>query len=257
MGEAYRAWLPPEAFADAAVDRRLSEAVEQWSLKWFADRTVRRLGGEARGALPGDPQVHSLEDGLAVAVDGDARTAIAGAMLDAAIDLKKAKPADRRLFDRLSAACLEDLRSRLAQAFKLGPDARWRAGDRTDGFEPGSARAFAFDDAHEPLLVLFVTRELEVTSIKSALRSPAPPTPLQPLAAGLAAQQVDMSALLGRCDLTVAELAGLTRGDVLVLDRALDLPLDLALNGQVRRGQCTVEQDGDQLRLKITRTFTG
>lgn len=257
MSEAYTAWLPPQAFADGAAERRLDGAVEHWSSRWFADRTLRRWQSPVAPNRGEDMQVHSLDEGLALALNGTARIAVAGAMLDAAIDARKANPGDQRLFDRLSGACLEDLRSRLAQAFRLDPQTPWRSGDGSAAPPSADARAYAFEDADEPLLLLFVTRDLEVASIKSDLRAPPPAPALAPLATGLAAQRVDLSALLGRCDLTIAELAGLTCGDVLVLDRDLDAPLDLAVDGEVKSGRCEVEQDGDRLNFKIVQTLTG
>jgi len=261
VGEACTAWLPAKAFADGVAARRLAAAVEAWAERWFADRRVAPLAdpAAARAAVwrAEAAQVQSLDDGLAVAVGDAGRLAIAGAMLDAAIDVRKARPADRQLFDRLSDACLDDLRTRMAQAFKLAPDARWRAGDSVDDLPPADAHAFGFDDADEPLLLLFVTRDLEVALIKSGLRAPPSPPALAPLATGLAAQTVDLSALLGRCDLTVAELAELTCGDVLVLDRDLDAPLDLAIDGRLKSGRCSVAPDGDRLHLTIVQTPTG
>jgi len=257
VSEAYTAWLPPGAFADGAAERRLDGAIEQWAARWFADRTLRRWQSAVAPRQGDDLERYDLDEGLALALNGAARTAVAGAMLDAALDVRKANSADRHLFDRLSAACLEDLRSRLAQAFRLDPQACWQPSDGTAAPPSADARAFAFEDADEPLLLLFVTRDLEVASIKADLRAPPPAPALAPLVTGLAAQRVDLSALLGRCDLTIAELAGLTRGDVLVLDRDLDAPLDLAVDGQVKSGCCEVEQDGDRLNFKIVQTLTG
>lgn len=257
MSEAYTAWLPRGAFANGGTDRRLEQAVAEWSQRWFADRTVAPFKGRAASAGSEGLEIHRLDEGLALAANADARIGAAGAMLDAAIDARKARPADRRLFDRLAAACFDDLRARLAEAFGLGRDARWRPGDRTEAPPDEGARAFAFDDGDEPLFSLFVTRALEVAAIKSDLR-PAPASPpLQPLAASLGAQRVELSALLGRCGLTIAELSGLTGGDVLVLDRDLDAALDLAVDGQVKRGRCSVGQDGERLRLTITQTPNG
>jgi len=261
VGEACTAWLPAEAFADGAAARRIAATLEAWAERWFADRRVAphaNLSAARAAIVRGEAaQVHRLDDGLTVALSDAGRVAVAEAMLDAAIDVRKARPADRQLFDRLSDACLDDLRTRLAQAFKLAPDAHWRAGERVDALPHEDAHAFAFDDSDEPLLLLFVTRDLEVALIKSGLRAPPSSPALAPLATGLAALTVDLSALLGRCDLTVAELAELTCGDVLVLDRDLDVPLDLAIDGRLKSGRCSVAPAGDRLHLTIVQTPTG
>jgi flagellar motor switch protein FliM/N len=255
-----KAWLPPGALCDGAVERALADAVWQWSENWFARRLMRPVDQAApfdRTAFgAGDLQFHFLEGGLAVALDDRARLAIAGMMLDAAVEPAALTPADRPVLDGLATSCVDDLCSRLAQAFNVADGARWRSGGL--GALPfGEARAFAFGVIDgEPLVRVIVETHLAIALIKSTAPS-ATPIPLRPIAAGLARQSVAVSALLGRCELTLAELAELASGDVLVLDRELSLPLDLALDGAVKSGHCTVEQEGEKLRLKIIKSFFG
>lgn len=261
MGQLCTAWLPQEALRAGHVDRLIAEVTEQWSYKWFADRTVTRRGALAKvrpgTAVRENLEFYILEDGLAVASQDTARMAIAAAMLDAVVDLAKARPADRQLLDRLSASCIADLRSRLSQAFKLGQNARWQPAERLGvlPFDDVRSCALGFDgEDGEPLLYLYFCGDIEIALIKSIVSClPAVRGTLQPLSVGLASQPIALSALLGRCDLTVAELKGLSEGDVIVLDRELDAPLEIVVDGQVKHGQCTVEQEGDQLRLKITK----
>ena len=67
-----------------------------------------------------------------------------------------------------------------------------------------------------------------------------------------------LSVAVGGCSITVAELQNLARGDVLVLDRALDAPLPLAVGrAAARRGACTLSQRGDRIALKITEALAG
>ena len=69
--------------------------------------------------------------------------------------------------------------------------------------------------------------------------------------AALAPQPVTMAASLGRCALTLADLAGLAEGDVLLFDRKIGAPLPIALDGGNRLGKCTVEQAGDNIQLRL------
>lgn len=258
MTAAYTAWLPREALGAGAVERVLSGVAEQWSRKWFIGRTVQRLEHVAPTVAIDDLQFRVLEDGLAVALHNGSSLAIARAMLDTKIDVGKAKSTDLKLFERLAAGCLDDLCARLTQAFKLAKESRWRGGKPDEGLPFDGARfcALGFAGLGAPLMYLFVTLDLEVDFIRSGL-PPSRPIKLEPLAAGLAGQKVQVSAFLGRSDLTIADLSGLAKGDVVVLDRKFDSPVDLALDGRVKAGQCRVEQEGAQLRLKIVEPLSG
>jgi len=90
----------------------------------------------------------------------------------------------------------------------------------------------------------------QVGSVPTALK-------LQSMDVGLARQPVALAALLGRCELSVADLSGLTAGDVLVLDRKLDELLDLSIDGRPKAGRCAIEQVGSGLALKVVEPISG
>lgn len=271
MDMAFKPWLPDEALDGRAVEALLEDAVEQWSAKWFAKDRMRPtddLFSVAPGhASSADLRFQVLDGELAVASTASGRAAIARAMLGAGNDAGKPgpdgrklpdrKPLDRKLLDRLSAACIDDFCARLGQTFKLERDARWRT-DANGGAMPfDDARECAWGLGDAPLLLLLVAPVLEIALVRSRLPLCARPEKLPPLAAGLAGQNVSLSAFLGRCDLTVAELSGLASGDVLVLDRDLGTPLDLAVDGRVKPGRCTVGHDRDRLSLSIVEPLAG
>lgn len=258
MAAAYTAWLPREAFGASGVEHLLSEVAQGWSHKWFVGRSVE-CRHDVVPSMGGDEiRYRVLEDGLAIGLANDPHLTIAGAMLGATIDRRKARPADIKLFDRLAAACIDDLCSRLTRAFKLGNDGRWREGRPGEGlpFDDARFNVLGFAGAAAPLITAFVALDLEVGLIKSGL-PPTPESELKPLSAALAGQKVSLAAFLGRCDLTIADLSGLAEGDVVVLDRKLDSSLDLALDGKVKAGRCSIEQDGEQLQLKIVEPLNG
>jgi hypothetical protein len=51
--------------------------------------------------------------------------------------------------------------------------------------------------------------------------------------------------------MTMADLAGLAPGDIVVLDNASSAPLTLAVNGVPTPARCRLEQAGDGLCFKI------
>jgi flagellar motor switch protein FliN/FliY len=65
------------------------------------------------------------------------------------------------------------------------------------------------------------------------------------LTRGPADVEIELSVRLGTAQLTLAEVAGLAQGQVIELDRFIDDPVDLLLNGQlVARGEVALGDDG-------------
>lgn len=246
-------WLPPGALDRSAIDGGLADMARQWSSKWFARSTVRPLDVVAPMAtLAGEAQWLVLDNDLAIAVQPGARVALARLMLGATAGAEAATDGDARIVTDLSSACLDDLCRRVAQVFRLPAEARWTPLDGDGVPEIGQPRGCGLGVDSRALLRIVASTELMIALVKAGL----PPTPrtamLPPLAAGLAAQEVSLSALLGRCALTLADFADLSEGDVLVFDTALDAPLGLMLGGGAApAGRCTVERSGDRLDLHL------
>lgn len=262
MNMACRTWLPSGALGGGAVDRLLAETSGQWSDHWFARRLMRRVGESAsldRAELGRmrDLQLRYLESGLAIALEDDARMVIARMMLDEPAGSQARTEADEELVERLASACVDDLCARLAQAYGLGRAPAWRRG----GFEAlpfSEACVFALGPSdNAPTIRVLVSHELAAGIVRSSAKPGRQPAPLRPLAEALARQDVGISAVVGRCALSLGELSGLAPGDVLVLDAETGGTLPLAIDGVPRSGRCAVEQENGQLRLKIMQPLTG
>jgi flagellar motor switch/type III secretory pathway protein FliN len=253
---AWRAWLPESALGRAGIDQALADVARHWSTKWLARKSVRPLGALAATHVP--PAGNSLRW---VVLDNDVAVAMSNAAADRLTMLmfgETAPPtafadADRRVLDSLLDDALRDLCRRIAEMLGLPPEARWRelgddglpSIDRSRGCQLGI-------DAATPLLHLVLATDVLVALAKrGAARSPMRER-VKPIVAGLATQQVAVSASLGHCALTIADLANLGIGDVLVLDRATDAPLRLSIDGTaLRRGKCSVQRDGERLELQL------
>jgi hypothetical protein len=262
MNMACRTWLPSGALGSGAVERLLTETSGQWSDHWFARRLMRRIGGSAmldRAELGRmrDLQLRYVDSGLAIALEDDARIVIARMMLDEPSDRVAATEADEELVDRLASACVDDLSARLAHAFGLGRAPAWRRGG-IDMLPFAEACVFALGPSdNAPTIRVLVGHELAAGIVRSSAKPGRKPEPLRPLAEALARQDVGLSAVVGRCALSLGEFAGLAPGDVLVLDSATAATLPLAIDGVARPGRCAVEQENGQLRLKIVQPLTG
>lgn len=252
----YRSWLPDAALEGCAVERSLADVAHQWSAKWFARQNMRLLGAmsciEPLPACPAEQGWMVLDDDLAVGVPGMSHVAIASLMLDRPIETSTLSVADHQMVHDLATACLDDLCGRLAQIFRLPPDSRWRMSDSASPPLIDRPRGCGIGlEGKPPLLHLVVSTDLLVASIKSALAIPVPGNALGPIASALATQPLGVTAALGRCQLTLADLAGLSEGDVLIFDRATSASLPLAIDGGASGGLCSVERHGEHLQLKI------
>lgn len=262
MNMACRTWLPSGALGGGAVDRLLAGTSEQWSDHWFARRLMRRVGESASldcaelGRMR-DLQLRYVEAGLGLALEDDAGIVIARMMLGEPASSDAATEADEALIERLATACIDDLGTRLAHAFGLGRAPAWRRGG-IEALPFTEACVFALGPTENaPTIRVLIGHELAAGIVRSSAKPGRKPAPLRPLAEALARQDVGVSAVVGRCELSLGEFAGLAPGDVLVLDAATAGTLPLAINGVARPGRCAIEQENGQLRLKIMQPLTG
>lgn len=250
----FRSWLPADTPAPKLVLGALADMADAWSREWFAGEGMRAAGAltrvEARGELR-KTAWHAHDAGVAIGVSATGVAGIGAQVLGVAAGDRPA--ADAALLESVGGECLDDLKKRVAALLRL-PEKGWMAADsqRTGAVH----RLDIAGPARNPVLTLELSNDVFVALVKAKL-PPAPASaPLGKPAQALAALPVSLSALLGRSAITIAELSGLAEGDVLILDRALDAVLPLAIGGTpAPRGACTVSEDGSA--LKITQALIG
>jgi flagellar motor switch/type III secretory pathway protein FliN len=98
--------------------------------------------------------------------------------------------------------------------------------------------------------------ELAVRFRKSVVPRAPHEHQLRPLSEALEHQPISLSAFLGRCGLSLSEVEGLAEGDVLVLDRATDAPIDLVVDRHLEPNLCRLEKNGEAYQLKILQLRT-
>jgi flagellar motor switch/type III secretory pathway protein FliN len=252
---AWRAWLPESAFGSGGVDQAVADVARHWSTKWLARKNVRPLGALAAMRTPpaDGSRWLALDDDVAIAVSSAAADRLAMFMLGETVPPTTLADADRRVLDSLIETALLDLCRRIAEALGLPPEARWRELSRDDGPSIDRPRGCHLGvDTATPLLHLVLATDVLIARAKARAARPPMRDRVKSIAAGLATQHVDVSAALGRCALTLADLANLGVGDVLVLDRTTEAVLALSFDGTpTRRGKCSVQRDGERLELKL------
>ena len=248
----YRPWLPETAIDRGACDVPLRAAVRDWSAKWFVGRHPDITGDPEPGrpfAL-GNGSAWELADGITLILDSDAADLVGRLMFGAPDDPDALTPADRAAIDGAAQACLADLRGRIAQVFRLDAAQAWRAvaGQPTDDARRWTWRV---ERDGEPLLRVAASETLIARRIIAGLVPVKPDNEIAPLATALAPQIVTISALVGRSRLTTSELGGLEIGDVLVLDRNVDQPAEIAVDHTPRPLGCAIAEADGHLRLTI------
>lgn len=252
MSRDYQCWLPESALRASGLDARIGEAVGVWSAKWLPGARWRTQGSLAAIEPPAAEVMVAAGDDLALAIAGGARTALAGALLDRDIAWDALTAEDAVLIEGLVRASIEDLAHRIAQVFRLPPDLRWQDIAPADlAMARPRGCAIAGEQRRAPLHLL-VASDLMIEHARRAVL-PAPRTvPLTAIDTALGRQAVALGARIGRCSLSFGEVAQLAIGDVLILDRAVAAPLELAIDGApLGAGSGFVTHEEETFRLEI------
>lgn len=226
-----RPWLPAGVVADRLPTATLSAALDRWAGDWFPGPV--RLG--AWRAETGSGEAMTLSTGPA-GLDAVARAMIGPVPVPIA-------EIDRAKLDAAATACIDDLRTRLADLF-----------DTAGVASAAHARhACAIDLPEAPgALHLSLSDALLAGWIRASLPAPPSAPALPPFREALDPQPVRLSALVGRCRLSLRELENWAAGDVLVLDRPLDAALDLMVAGRLHvDAPCRLVDAGDALHLLL------
>lgn len=229
-----RDWLPRDALGHEVVREMLEQAVAGWTERWFVGAyasiaAARVVAADPRGANDEGWRVYRHSVGIRVTRPALAR------MVEKALDLAGPPPsppseADTYLLAGLERKILQDLTEAIEQAFglpgDLSPDPRKIA----DPFAGAGGLAVSLaDPAGRDILTLGLPAAAAWTRLKTRLAPPRRRTErFEPLARPLGAVDVGIEAVIGGVELTLAELNDLAAGDVLILDRRLDQPVDVA-----------------------------
>ncbi|MEO9130643.1 MAG: FliM/FliN family flagellar motor C-terminal domain-containing protein [Sphingomonas sp.] len=257
MQKKYRSWLPEAALRTGRVDNLLEAVARTWSATWFARANARPLAAitplPTHADLGGGGTWLTLDRHLALGVPAASRLALAGMMLDTPNPPELLTESDQQLIDTLSSTCLDDLGRRVAEMFALAAASRWATSATSTMPEIAEPRGCSLGlETRTPLIRIVASTEQMVALTRAGLPPPPARNALRPIAAGLSGQSIVVSASLGRSAITLADMAGLSNGDVLVFDSKADAPLAIAVNGKpASRGRCTVAEVNGDLQLKL------
>lgn len=256
-----RTWLPPGADAGKA-EAAFANLLADWSGHWFAESKDARARGLTRMEEAGRElrsiAWHRCDAGAAVGVGAGGAIALGARAMDVAAGLGDRTPTDLLLLRQLGDACLQDLRQRVLALLGLPGGTQWAESAQVPAAEDMVYRAELTGRSEPVPVAIAVTPARLARLIKSCLPAPPSHTALASPEAALAGTKLGLSAMLGACEVTLAEIEALAPGDVLVLDRHIDQTLPLAIEYlPAQRGACAIAQEGDRLTFQLTQALIG
>jgi flagellar motor switch/type III secretory pathway protein FliN len=221
-----RVWLPLGAAAHAAVQAAIGSAVAAWSERWFAKRRVMVLSytpTPAAGASLEPMGWRIFPGGVAISPSRTTTARLLGWALDVAYEQTLLTETDRELVRMFEAKAVEDLVLTLQAALGMEPTVEG-AGSADQPFaELGGLLLMLGSEEGIPLMAAGLPLERLAKLCRSRVgRRATTSAPPQDRIAALARVPIRLEAELGRVELSLADLAGLAVGDVLVLDAAVE-----------------------------------
>ena len=226
-----RDWLPLGAATGPRVRDALERAVDDWSGKWFAGARVQLGAVEPR--CGGAPRLASgwllNPAGVAVPVDGTESIRLAGLALGAEPEGLILSEADLDILGRLSTEILGDLATALASAVGLPEGTGEPPSPCVDPLEGDAGIVLRILDARgRGLAQATLSLAAIVPFLKASIPAEVSPG-LARIDGAIGRTRTRLDIRLGETRLSLGELAGLSSGDVIVLDRTIEEGADVAL----------------------------
>lgn len=215
-------WLPDGALSAPAVLGLIDDAVDAWSRRWFPDYRLRRQRQGFAGGSTTHP-VAAATPRLSLRASSPSLDVLAGRVLDVDLARLELGDGDRTVIDAL--------RDELAQDLAQGLDTALTGQQPRDGSAAdvsGSVLIELADDEGRRLLMIETSRAILADVRRKVLPGARPGGDrLTSLRAAVGHAPVKLSASVGSSVILLSEARRLAPGDVIVLDRKLDQPIDI------------------------------
>lgn len=232
MRSAVREWLPAEAMAGEAVRSALDAAVRQWSSRFLGRSALgvdmlkpsRRLANERYDGA----EWRSLSAYVAVSASSQAVSRL-GQLAFGVLSHVTQTEHDRLLSKVFEKKLLLSLAEAIETALGIVGD---RPATNAIPADASGGVALISDQSGARVLHLAISSRALIPFCKRSL-APAPRArrPLKDLASALSPTEVVVEASLGRAEVSLDDLRSISPGDVIVLDRALDQPVEIHIKG--------------------------
>lgn len=243
-------WLPAASRAD--LDILMRRVINRWLADWIVEAV--RVDIATPAPAPGSADSWRGAHGAWLYQRPDDVVALGLAACDGRADL--INPVDRALLEQVGSEMLEDLVGRLGG--NAGINATSRSGPAASGHDGPEREKYRFRVAGSPgdwsLLLAFDDTGL-IRLRKAAAGSYRTPD-LVPFSVALAGEEVGLGCHLGSAQITAADISALAIGDVLVLDRCLDAPVPLTVDGhRLRTAEARIEAQAGAIQVTVTETI--
>ncbi len=235
-------WLPRDAFRDAAVRAVLSGPVTRWSGRWLA-RDTAAVAAVSRDADGWWPEAQVVAGALADArLSGPGKRRLLEAALDVDLAGQTLAQDDRRVMDDFALRAAGDLVAVLDEAFA-----------KDAGREGASRIRVTLSLSGDEALAVTLPEHVLVPALKARLgaarrKDAAPRGRLE----ALAPLRLVAEGVLGNAELALSDLDALGVGDVVILDRALNDPVELRVAANRRRiGQGRLGRNGGRVAIQF------
>lgn len=222
-------WLPEGALSSPEVLALVDGAVERWNRRWFSDWRVRRRGLLFVNA-PAGGQIFASTPKFTIGAPGAAAETVMGQVMDMDVSRLELGDGDHAILDALREEVFRDL-ARELDLVLAGEDVKTPAG----ADDSGPVLIDLADEDGRKILWIETSRGTLAETRRQTFPALAnrPTGRLTPLRSAIADTTVALSATVGSAVISLPEARKLAPGDVIVLDRLLDQPIDLvaALDG--------------------------
>jgi len=256
----YRHWLPDDAIVPEAVRDPIARAVAQWNARWFVGDYACVAGLKSSSGAARNETDDTGWRVYRTAVAIRSKTAAPTCMTDRAVDMETSglhlSEGDHMLLKALGQHMIADLAETIEVAFGLaGETASELRLVRDPLADGGGMLCILTDPSGREILGLAIPSHVVALHVKSTLGASVPRAEaVQSPVEALVRVPLLIEAVIGSAELNLAELADLSVGDVLVLDRAIDAPVEVAIADTHRifaRAQLIQIDDEMALEFKV------
>ncbi len=243
-----QAWLPDACLTTRRAAQPISDVVQGWAADWFKTSPWQALGNwdEASPQMSQDHKTLGRAKGLELTGKPDAVIALALAILGAEEETLSTSE-DKDLATKLGKRALSDLEKRIADFLPQEADAS------TSRFSTIFPRVFSL--LIGPLGKAQIALECSLPQLVMITGATYPTTQqrceLESATKAIDELTVGVSARLGSAAITLKELAGLEKGDLLLLDTKPDDTAELIIEGQRSSLAFVISETGTQYTLEF------
>jgi hypothetical protein len=225
------AWLPQDAIAPERIQPAIDELMAEWGRAWLAESrpTLKPAFQDDWLSTSTSANWRSCADVASLELTPTVQAVIAGAMLGVTVPSGSLQAAERTIVEDVARAAADDLLVRFARLTGLKAEA-CELSDQAIDLSRCSWWSVGLGVGRRGFK--FALSDVALMTISKQALAPARRSRSVSLREALALHQIRVSATLGHCALSLADLKGLAVGDVVVLDRAVESPLEIHVDGR-------------------------